>query len=216
MVEQPVGRTEIRHVYAELHRSGTLTARQIAQNLRSAGHASLNRRRVNQVLYALLGAGHVVRSDSGATPFWCIVAQDQQPEVPAPKAEVQTAERPENAASLNHYRIGTTSVRVLLSNTEQPNDPYQTVDWADSSLVATVNLHHPFWRQFDGGGEARSVLLAMAAVEAYVRWKSACLTTPLDYRAIWDVRQHALRSCRTVRAIGEDFGASATRQSSDA
>lgn len=180
-------------VLNEVKRQAGGTARDVAKRLRANGHSAFTASRTNQTLYRLLAVDLVERDGDGEVPTWRPTTAGQREG--ATKSRAARPVKDIGASNLLTYRIASTSVRVLLAEDLSPNDPYYTPDWVGEHLLATVNVRHPFWTTRLGSATDKSLFVMAIAVDAYVHWRSVCMSEPPEPHETHALRDAAFRYC---------------------
>lgn len=193
MGKSEVHQSDFEAVLNEVKRHEGGTARDIAKRLRANGHSIFTASRTNQILYRLLAVDLVQRVGDGDVPTW--KPTSARPREGTAKSRAARPVKDIGASNLLTYRIASTSVRVLLAEDLSPNDPYYTPDWVGEHLLATVNVRHPFWTTRLGTTADRSLFVMAIAVDAYVHWRSVCMSEPPEPHETHALRDAALRYC---------------------
>lgn len=180
-------------VLNEVERNEGGTAREIAKRLRANGHSAFTASRTNQTLYRLLAIDLVERDGDGQVPTWRSTSAARREGTAKPRAARPVKDI--GASNLLTYQIASTSVRVLLAEGLSPNDPYYTPDWVGEHLLATVNVRHPFWSTRLDSTTDRSLFVMAIAVDAYVHWRSVCMSEPPEPHETHALRDAAFRYC---------------------
>jgi hypothetical protein len=176
------------------------TGRELASALRQSGHAKFTSKVTNQILYRLLSAQLVNRDGSTEKPTWSIGDTWVKPPQTNPQREIEKRPLSTNLLQLRTYSIAQTVVKVILDESQSPNDPYMSPDWVGSHVIAAVNCKHPFWQMRLTSDSDRSLYSMIVALDAYIQWKVARLNEPPDASEIQKMRDYALRFCSLVEA----------------
>jgi len=190
---------DLKIVQEEISAGGPGTAREIARRLRTRGLVSYTASRTNQALYRLLATGAVERDRNASVPVWSISGAASSVTSSRPAGSTAPA-RDTRDGILFSFQIASQTIRVVLSSDSSPNDPYYVPDWAGEYILATVNIHHPFWMSRLEVSSQRKTLAAAVAVDAYVYWRSSCMSEPPSPHETHALRDEALRHCRLIAA----------------
>jgi hypothetical protein len=196
MGESVMHKSEFEVVLNEVKRHEGGTAREIAKRLRANGHSAFTASRTNQTLYRLLALDLVERDVHGKVPTWRPTAAEQREGTA--KSNLARPVKDIGESNLLSYRIASTNVRVLLAEDLSPNDPYYTPDRVGEHLLATVNVRHPFWTTRLGSATDKSLFVMAIAVDAYVHWRSVCMSEPPEPHETHALRDAAFRYCTLI------------------